>query len=123
MSSYLRLISSATPIPQDLSPLDLVLWTLSNVDRDDIGNCTIDSAFLNLSELPYGMYEEFKSAVDDLIKNHQKGGIYVEVPTVIAQSLWNENTICIYHQRLGFFNKEQWLDYCNTVNFYAYHMI
>jgi hypothetical protein len=65
------------------------------------------------------MYEEFKCVINELIKG-QVSGIYVEVPTVIAQSLWNENTISIFHQRLGLFNKEQWLDYCNTVNFYAY---
>lgn len=121
MSSYLRLISCATPIPQDLSPLDLVLWTLSNVDRDDIGNCSNNCVYLNLSELPYGMYQEFKCAINELIKGQVGvGGIYVEVPTSIAQSLWNENTMGIFHQRLGLFNKEQWLDYCNTVNFYAY---
>lgn len=123
MSSYLKVISSATPIPKDLNPFDLVLWSLSNIDTSDIGNCTIDKVYLNLLELPYGMYDEFKEAINDLIKDQVGvGSIYVEVPTVIAQSLWNENTVTIVHQRLGSFNKKQWIEYCNTVEFYVYHI-
>lgn len=123
MSSYLKIISSATPLPTDLSPLAMVLWCNNNVDSSDIGYATIDSCFLDLKDLSYGMYEEFKEVIDRLktSENIDYKNTYnnIVIRSCIVQSLWNENTLSIIHQRLGPMTKEQWIEYTKTVTFYV----
>lgn len=123
MSSYLKILSSAKPLPTDLDPLGIVLWSNNNVDSSDIGYASIDSCFLDLTDLPYGMYEEFKHAIDKIkeLQDIDDKDAYnnILVPTEIIQSLWNENTLSIIHQRLGPITREQWIEYTKTVTFYV----
>lgn len=123
MSSYLRIFSSAKPLPTDLDPLAMILWSNNNVDSSDIGYATIDSCFLDLTDLPYGMYKEFEDAIDKLkgLQDIDDKDAYnnILVPNHIIQRLWNENTLSIIHQRLGPMTREQWIEYTKTVTFYV----
>jgi hypothetical protein len=119
VSSYLRVISSKESLPVDLTRVEMVLWTLSNVNMTEFGSCTIKAVHLNLSELPSSMYDEFKYAVYQVTKSEFRG-TNVLIPTAIMQSLWNDNTLVIQHQRIGPLNRECWIEYCKTLEFYVY---
>jgi hypothetical protein len=130
MSSYLKIISSSEPIIPNLTNLALIKWVLSNVHENKIGTCCGNKkVYLNPSELPEEMYTEFKEAVYSLTKN--KANVFmtthcfwnepiVSIPTEIVQSLYNEHTLSIEHERLGPFSKEQWIEYCKSQTFYVY---
>jgi hypothetical protein len=113
MSSPLKIISSEEPIMPDLTGLALIKWVLSNVYEGEFGTCCDNKVYLNCSELPLSMYEKFKEAVYKLTKNEYRG-TNVLIPTETMQTLYNEP------QKLGPFTKEQWVEYCKTIEFYVY---
>jgi hypothetical protein len=119
MSSYLKIISSEEPIMPNLTGLALIKWVLSNVHEGEFGTCCDNKVYLNWSELPWSMYEKFKEAVYSLTKSEYRG-TNVFIPTETMQTLWNEHTLSIEHERFGPFSKEQWVEYCKTVNFFVY---
>jgi hypothetical protein len=119
MSSSLKIISSEEPIIPDLTGLALIKWILSNVHEDEFGSCCDDKVYLNPSELYWGMYTKFKEAVYKLTINEYKG-TNVFIPTETMQTLWNEHTLSIEHERLGPFSKEEWIEFCKTIEFFVY---
>ena len=120
MSSYLKIISSTEPIPSNLTDLSLIKWVLANVHEGEFGSCSYNKVYLNLSELPWSMYEKFKEALYTLTKNEYRGN-HVLIPTETMQSLWNEHTLVIEHQNLGsLLSKEGWIEFCKTVKFFVY---
>lgn len=113
MSSYLIVISAEEPIPPGITGLDLVLWTLEKTDVSSIGYSSIDIVHLNLFELPYSLYKVFKDTISKLTKSEFRGSRML-IPNDVMKSLWNDNTLLIKHQRLGSFNKEQWIEFCDS---------
>jgi hypothetical protein len=119
MSSSLKILSSNESVPLNLTGLEMIQWTLYHVSEDEIASCKNDKIYLDLSELPWDLYKEFKYTIDKLINNEFRG-TQVLIPTAIMQSLWNKHTLVIQHQRLGPFTKQQWIEYCKTVEFFVY---
>jgi hypothetical protein len=118
MSSSVFIIGAGEKIPTDLSIIDLVLWSINKGRRDFLGT----SSFIN--KMP--VFYICKSASYNI---NCKWGDYIqyvkdisededfEVDKQIIKDLFTDTTIAIYHERVGYLNREQWNEYVDQ-NFF-----
>lgn len=118
MSSNIFVINSEEIIPNNISSLDLILWTISNVSKNLLGSssfinkvpvCYISRATSYNVSCNWGDYIQY---IYDIQEQEA-----IEIDKQKIKDLFNSNTIAIYHERIGYLNKVQWGEYVDQTTF------
>lgn len=118
MSASVFVIGAQEKIPNNLTTEHLIFWSINNVRKDFLGT----SSFINKMPVFYicrsasynvsCKWGDYIQHVTDTSEDES-----VEVDKQRLKDLFTDTTISIYHERIGYLNREQWHEYVNN-NFF-----
>lgn len=131
MSSSLSVITCDGPLPQDLSPHDMALWSINNVYSAEFGSHSYCDKKYSKQGIVYlhpadllafsCVNNEFIEAVSTLIKEDKTTDKVVVIPTSTMQKIWIDDvTLAIKHESKGYLNAIQWFNFCTVTEFLVY---
>ena len=118
MSSSVFVIGAGEQIPKDLTPIDLILWSITNVSKDFLGKASFfnkNPVFYISRSAAYNVSHKWGDYIQHLNDVYDEEEF--EVDKQKLKELFTKTTIAIYHERIGYLDKEQWFEFVDQ-NFF-----